>query len=265
MTADGRPSPVFEAGSLGPLTLKNRIIKSATFEGATPKGVVGDDLVSFHRAVAEGGAAMSTVAYLAVSPEGRTDRHCVLLRDEARAGLKKVTDAIHRAGALASAQIGHAGPVANARSNGAPSLAPSRRLLPTGTMAHAVDDHDIARILTDYRRSAKVAVEAGFDAIEIHLGHNYLLSAFLSPKLNRRDDQWGGSLEARARFPREVVETVRQVTGHPVPVRESPRRAGDPAVLVAASAKANAELGWKAERNLEQMVSDAWAFYQSQG
>jgi UDP-glucose 4-epimerase len=63
----------------------------------------------------------------------------------------------------------------------------------------------------------------------------------------------------------EVVDTVRAVTGHPVPVRESPRRAGDPAVLVASSAKANAELGWSAERNLEQMVADAWRFYQLQG
>ncbi len=218
MTDPGRPSPAFEPAALGPLTLKNRIIKSATFEGAAPGGVVGDALVEFHRTAALGGVAMSTVAYLAVSPEGRTDRHCVLLRDEARRGLRQVTEAVHRAGALASAQIGHAGPVANSRSNGAPALAPSRRLLPTGTMAHAVDDHDIARIITDYRRSAKVAVEAGFDAIEIHLGHNYLLSAFLSPKLNRRADQWGGSLENRARFPREVVEAVRNAVGDRIAV-----------------------------------------------
>jgi 2,4-dienoyl-CoA reductase-like NADH-dependent reductase (Old Yellow Enzyme family) len=157
---------------------------------------------------------MSTVAYLAVSPEGRTDRHCVLLGDEAAlTGLRRVTDAIHDAGAAASAQIGHAGPVANARSNRASALAPSRRFNPGGGVTRAVSDADVARITADYRRGAAVAVAAGFDCLEIHLGHNYLLSAFLSPKLNRRSDQWGGSLANRARFPLQVVEAVREAVG----------------------------------------------------
>ncbi len=203
----------FTPARLGPLTLKNRIIKSATFEGATPKGEIGDDLVAFHRRVADGGAAMTTVAYLAVSPEGRTDRHCVLLAEEQVDDLRRVTDAVHAAGAAASAQIGHAGPVANARSNGSPSLGPSRRLNPSGTMTAAVSEHDIARITEEYGRGATLAVEAGFDCIEIHLGHNYLLSAFLSPKLNRRTDQWGGSLVDRARFPLQVVRAVRDAVG----------------------------------------------------
>ena len=80
-------------------TLKNRIIKSATFEGASPRGVVTDELVDFHRRMAAGGVAMSTVAYLAVSPEGRTDRHCVLLDESSLAGLRRLTDAVHEAGA----------------------------------------------------------------------------------------------------------------------------------------------------------------------
>src|SRR5664280_1934213 len=207
------PTGPFSPMTLGPLTLKNRMIKSATFEGASPKGVVSDALVAFHRRVAEGGAAMTTVAYLAVSPDGRTDRHCVVLGEETVPGLRRVTDAAHAGGAAASAQIGHAGPVANARSNRVPSLAPSRRFSAGGTIAHAVSDTDIARITEEYRRSAQVAVEAGFDCIEVHLGHNYLLSAFLSPKLNRRNDKWGGSLSNRARFPRQVVEAVRDAVG----------------------------------------------------
>ncbi len=206
---------VFGPARLGPLSLKNRVIKSATFEGATPKGVVGDGLVEFHRRTADGGVAMSTVAYLAVSPEGRTDRHCVLLGDDAVPGLRRVTDAVHEAGAAASAQIGHAGPVANARSNRAPALAPTRRLNASGGVTRAATDDDIARITGEYRRGAALAVEAGFDCIEIHLGHNYLLSAFLSPKLNRRNDRWGGSLDNRARFPLQVVEAVREAVGDP--------------------------------------------------
>ena len=207
------PAPaVFAPARLGPVTLKNRIIKSATFEGATPKGAVTDQLVTFHERVAAGGVAMTTVAYLAVSPEGRTDRHCVLLGEDRVADLRRVTDAVHAAGAAASAQIGHAGPVANARSNRSPSLAPSRRLGVSG-VTRAVTEQDIDRITEEYRRGAVVAVAAGFDCVEIHLGHNYLLSAFLSPKLNRRTDRWGGSLANRARFPRQVVDAVRDAVG----------------------------------------------------
>jgi 2,4-dienoyl-CoA reductase-like NADH-dependent reductase (Old Yellow Enzyme family) len=87
-----------------------------------------------------------------------------------------------------------------------------------GNVAHEVSESEIARITGDYEKGAAAAVEAGFDALEVHLGHNYLLSAFLSPKLNKRKDSWGGSLENRARFPRQVVEAVRAGAGTSVAV-----------------------------------------------
>ena len=211
------PDP-FGPAELGPVTLRNRIIKAATFEGSTPKGMVTDRLIDFHRRVAAGGVGMSTVAYLAVAPEGRTDRTCLYLRDELVPGLRELTDAIHAEGAAAAGQIGHAGPVAAARSNGVPSLSPSGGFSPLGTRSKAVTDADIARVTDDYANGARLMVDAGFDAIEIHLGHNYLLSAFLSPKLNRRDDQWGGSLGSRARFPRQVARAVRETVGDDVAV-----------------------------------------------
>jgi 2,4-dienoyl-CoA reductase-like NADH-dependent reductase (Old Yellow Enzyme family) len=203
----------FEPAPLGPLTLRNRIVKAATFEGVMPGGTVSDELIAFHRAMAAGGVAMTTVAYLAVSPEGRTDRHCVLLNDDSVPGLRRLTDAVHAEGAAAAAQIGHAGPVANPRSNRAPALSPSGGFTPMGTRLRAVTPADIERITEDYRRAAGRAVEAGFDSIEVHVGHNYLLSAFLSPKLNRRHDQFGGSVENRARFARTVLRAVRDGAG----------------------------------------------------
>jgi 2,4-dienoyl-CoA reductase-like NADH-dependent reductase (Old Yellow Enzyme family) len=212
------PPPVFAPAALGPLTLRNRIIKAATFEGVTPGGAVSDALIDFHRRVAAGGAALSTVAYLAVSPEGRTDRHCLQLRPGTVPGLRRLTDAVHAEGAAAAAQIGHAGPVANARSNGAPALSPSGGFTPMGSRLRAVDVAGIERITEDYRRAAGLAVDAGFDSIEVHVGHNYLLSAFLSPKLNRRDDQFGGSVENRARFARTVLRSVRDAAGPGVAV-----------------------------------------------
>ena len=213
-----RPPAVFAPATLGPLTLRNRVIKAATFEGACPGGIVTDALIDFHRRVAAGGVAMSTVAYLAVSPEGRTDRHCLLLNEATLGGLRRLTDAVHAEGAAAAAQIGHAGPVANARSNRAPALAPSGGFTPMGSRLRAVDAAGIERITEDYARAARNAVEAGFDSIEVHVGHNYLLSAFLSPKLNRRDDEYGGSVENRARFARAVLAAVRAAAGPNVAV-----------------------------------------------
>lgn len=211
-------SVAFEQGQLGPITLRNRVIKAATFEGASPKGQVTDALIDYHVKVAAGGAGMSTVAYLAVSPEGRTGRGCIVLGDDTVEGLRRLTDAIHAEGAKAAAQVGHAGPVANPKSNRLPSLAPSRHVGMMGNVAREATEADIARITDDYRRGAEIAVQAGFDAVEVHLGHNYLLSAFLSPKLNKRKDAWGGSLENRARFARQVVEAVRAGAGEGVAV-----------------------------------------------
>jgi 2,4-dienoyl-CoA reductase-like NADH-dependent reductase (Old Yellow Enzyme family) len=210
---------LFEPAPLGPLTLRNRIIKAATFEGATPDGVPTPALVEFHRRVAAGGAAMTTVAYLSVAPEGRTDAGCILMVPDVVPGLRSLTDAVHAEGALAAAQIGHAGPVANAASNRAPSIAPGRMFNPLGMRrTRAATEYDIVRITSDYQRTARLAVEAGFDSIEVHLGHNYLLSAFLSPKFNPRTDRWGGSLDNRARFARQVVRAVRDQAGRDVAV-----------------------------------------------
>jgi len=210
---------VFRPARLGPVSLRNRIIKAATFEGMTPEGVVTDALIGFHRRVALGGVGLTTVAYLAVSPEGRTHAEQIHLRPEAVPGLRRLTDAVHAAGSAAAAQIGHAGPVANPKSNRAPSLAPSRSFNLLGFRHNrSVDDAGIARITADHARAARLAVESGFDSIEVHLGHNYLLSAFLSPKLNQRADAWGGVLANRARFARQVVKAVRDAVGASVAV-----------------------------------------------
>jgi 2,4-dienoyl-CoA reductase-like NADH-dependent reductase (Old Yellow Enzyme family) len=203
------PPDPFAPARLGPVTLRNRIIKSATFEGYTPGALVSDQLIDFHVTVGHGGVGMTTVAYLAVAPEGRTQRDQIYWRPAALAGLRRLTDAVHETGARVSAQIGHAGPVANARSNGVPSIAPSRRFNP---LAMAFDREatreDLERIIAAHAQAAAYAIEVGFDAVEIHLGHNYLPSAFLSPKINHRDDEWGGPLTARAEFPRRIAEAV---------------------------------------------------------
>lgn len=205
------PTPdVLSPAQLGPLTLRNRVIKAATFEARTPNALVTDDLIEYHRQPAAGGIAMTTVAYCAVSPGGRTSGEQIWMRREAVPGLRRLTEAIHAEGAAVSAQIGHAGPVADARSNKATALAPVRFFNPIAMrFAKRATRDDIDDVLAAHANAARLAIEAGFDAVEIHLGHNYLASSFLSPLINRRADEFGGSLENRAKVARGLVRAVR--------------------------------------------------------
>lgn len=210
---------VFNPAKLGPLTLRNRVIKAATFEARTPDALVTDDLIEYHRLPAAGGVAMTTVAYCAVSPGGRTGGNQIWMRPHAVPGLRRLTEAIHAEGAAISAQISHAGPVADARSNQATALAPVRFFNPIAMrFAQKATREDIDDVLAAHAHAARLAVDAGFDAVEIHLGHNYLASAFLSPLLNRRDDEFGGSLQNRAKVARGLVMAVRRAVRQQVAV-----------------------------------------------
>ena len=213
------PPEVFSPAELGPVRLRNRVIKAATFEGATPEGLVTDQLIDYHRRPAAGGVGMTTVAYCAVAPEGRTERRQIWMRPEAVPGLRRLTDAVHDEGAAASAQLGHAGPVADARSNRLPALAPGRVFSPLGMRrTRAATAEDLAGVVRAHAEAARLAAESGFDAVEIHLGHNYLASAFLSPLLNKRDDGYGGGLAGRAKLARDIGRAVRDAVGGRVAV-----------------------------------------------
>ncbi|HEX3335674.1 MAG TPA: NADH:flavin oxidoreductase [Jatrophihabitans sp.] len=218
----GSPSPVpdpLAPAKLGPVELRNRVIKAATYEGLNHHSLVTDELIRFHRELAAGGVGMTTLAYCAVAPDGRTERKQLYWRSEALPGLRRLTDAVHAEGAAVSAQLGHAGPVADARSNGRPSLGPSRIFQPmTMTFTRPATVEDLDRVTRAHADAARMAIAAGFDAVELHLGHNYLASAFLSPRLNRRTDGYGGSLEHRARLSREIARAVRDAVGDRIAV-----------------------------------------------
>jgi len=203
-------SRAFTPFTLGPLRLRNRIVKAATFEGMCPGGLPSPALVEHHRRVAAGGAAMTTVAYASVSPDGRSYDTQLLLGPDAVPGLRKLTDAVHREGAAASLQVGHCGDFADRRLAGGRPMGPSRRLNLYGlSVARPITEGEIGRVVDDFGAAARVADAAGFDAIEVHFGHGYLVSQFLSPAINRRRDRWGGSLENRCRLALEVLRAVR--------------------------------------------------------
>lgn len=214
---------VFEPAPLGPLRLRNRVIKAATYEGMSPGGIASDALVDFHRGLAAGGVGLTTVAYCAVSEAGRTFRDQLFLRPESRAVLSRLTRAVHDEGSAVSLQLGHAGMFSKVRgSKGAPRGA-SRAINAYGIsaglpIARAMDEDDIEGVIEDFARAAEIAAELSFDAVELHLGHGYLLSQFLSPASNRRTDAWGGSLENRLRLPLAVIERVRARVGRDVAI-----------------------------------------------
>lgn len=139
------------------------------------------------------------------------------MTDEAVPGLAGLAETVHRHGAAASIQLGHAGPVAAGTSHR--GLAPSRVFAPQAMRyARAATDDDLARVGRAFVDAARRSVDAGFDALELHFGHGYLVSAFLSPRLNRRTDRWGGTIENRARLARQVALDVREAVGDQVAV-----------------------------------------------
>ena len=205
---------VFGPARLGPVALRNRVVKAATFEGRTPEGQATEDLVDYHLAVARGGVGLTTVAYLAVSPEGRTHAEQIVVGEHSLDGLARLADAVHETGAKLAGQVGHAGPVANGRSNRARAISASRMPSPLSMqMVASATEADLTRVTAAYVGAARILVRAGFDVLELHMAHSYLLSSFLAPGLNRRTDRWGGPLENRARLARQVARAVRDEIG----------------------------------------------------
>jgi 2,4-dienoyl-CoA reductase-like NADH-dependent reductase (Old Yellow Enzyme family) len=206
---------LFTNGTIGPLKLRNRTIRSAAFEGMCPGGSPSASLVRYHGDVAAGGIGMTTVAYVSVTNGGRTFAHQAWMNPSIISEMKKVTDAVHREGAAASVQLGHAGNMSDRSVSGERAVSPSGRFNLFGlTLPRAMSESDIGEMARAHGRAVTLAREAGFDAVEIHAGHGYLISQFLSPYTNRRKDRFGGSLENRARFLRMVMSEVRKAAGN---------------------------------------------------
>jgi 2,4-dienoyl-CoA reductase-like NADH-dependent reductase (Old Yellow Enzyme family) len=210
---------VLAPGKIAGLELRNRIIRSGCFEGMCPGGSPSDALLEHHREVAAGGTAMTTVAYCSVSFDGRAFGHEIWMREEIVPGLRKLTDAVHLEGAAVNIQLGHCGFFSNKNVIGRRPIGASRKFCTFRyTFAHEMTEEEINRVKEDFGKAAALAIKAGFDAVEIHSGHGYLLSQFLSPYTNLRKDSYGGSLENRMRFPASVIKHVRETVGPEFPI-----------------------------------------------
>lgn len=212
-------SKVFTQGKIGNLLIRNRTIRSGCFEGMCSHSVPQEELIEHHRKVAAGGIGMTTVAYCAVSRDGVAFSHEMWMREEIIPVLRRLTDAVHKEGAAVSIQLGHCGFFANRYAAGQTPIGPSRKFcLFRYGLCRPMGEVDMERVRHDFGKAALMAVQAGFDAVEIHAGHGYLLSQFLSPWTNRRKDIYGGKLENRLRFPASVIRHVRESLGPGYPV-----------------------------------------------
>ncbi len=186
---------VSEELTIGPLRFKNRIVV-APFKTARaePGGLVNDSVVEFYATLAEGGAAMVITEPMAVLPSGREHpRQLAIHGDEFLDGLQDVVRAVHGRAALACCHLNHAGRAANPKATGRAPVAPSAVPCPaTGQEPTPLDGSEIRTIIEAYGEAAARAWWAGYDALEIQMGHGYLVAQFLSPRTNRRTDRWGG-------------------------------------------------------------------------
>ena len=217
--ADAKQLKVLSPGKIGGLELHNRVIRSGCFEGMCPGGAPSDPLLEHHREVAAGGTAMTTVSYCSVSFDGRGFDTEMWMREEIVPELRRLTDAVHREGAAASIQLGHCGYFSNKSVIKRRPLGASRKFCTfRRAFCREMTEEEIDRVTEDFGRAAALSVKAGFDAVEIHAGHGYLISQFLSPYTNRRRDRFGGSLENRMRFPASVIKRVRDTVGVDLPI-----------------------------------------------
>lgn len=212
-------SLLFTPVTLGPLTLRNRSIRSAAFESMCPGNVPSPQLLDYHRSVAAGGVGMTTVAYAAVTRSGLSFDRQLWMRPEIVPGLRELTDEVHAEGAAASIQLGHCGNMSHKSICGClPVGASSGFNLYSPTFVRGLRADELPEMAKAYGRSVCLAREAGFDAVEIHAGHGYLISQFLSPSTNHRKDEFGGTLANRMRFMEMVMEEVMKAAGNDMAV-----------------------------------------------
>lgn len=206
-------SVLFTPARLGPLEIRNRFVHSATYEAmASAAGEVTDALLARYRKLSHGGVGLIIPGHMFVDPRGRAHARQTGIHEDARIpGLRALADAVHEGGARIVFQLAHGGMQTTASLAGARPLGPSRTRRDPTTFVKpaAMTDGDIADAVCAFGAAARRAAEAGADGVEIHAAHGYLVSEFLSPFFNDREDGWGGSDEGRFRFLREILLAVR--------------------------------------------------------
>jgi 2,4-dienoyl-CoA reductase-like NADH-dependent reductase (Old Yellow Enzyme family) len=213
-------SKLFEESSINGMTLRNRFVRAATWEGlATPGGEATPELIEMMAALARGGVGLIISSHSYVSPEGQgSPWQLGIYKDELISKLRDLTSAVHENGGKMVMQLGHAGHFAEESLTGQAALAVSDFENLPGGPRKEITSLDIQNLVFAYAQAARRAGAAGFDGIEIHSGHGYLLSQFLSPAFNKRQDDYGGTIENRTRIHILIYQAIRKLVGKDYPV-----------------------------------------------
>jgi 2,4-dienoyl-CoA reductase (NADPH2) len=208
-------SKLFEPISIGPVSLTNRVVMTAMHLNYTPGGEVTDRFINFYRARARGGTGLIIIGGAEINDQASGIDLMLSIKDDRYVpGLKKFTDAMHQEGSKTAVQLYMAGAYSFCSFKGLPTLAPSEYQSHfTRQMTKAMTLEDIERVQQDFVNAAVRAKQAGFDAVEVLASAGYLICQFLSPKTNRREDQYGGPLENRMRFGLDTITRVREAVG----------------------------------------------------
>lgn len=207
-------SSLFTPANIGPVTLRNRTIRSAAFEGMCPGNSPSQQLKDYHLSVSKGGVGMTTLAYASVTRNGLSFPTQLWMRKEIIPALRDITDAIHTTGAKASIQLGHCGNMSHKSTAGETPISASGRFnIYSPTPVRRMGSNEIVAMSRAFGDAVRLARDAGMDCVEIHAGHGYIISQFLSPYTNHRRDKWGGSLDNRMRFMRMCMEEVMAAAG----------------------------------------------------
>ena len=210
---------IFQEAHIGPLTLRNRTIRSAAFESMCPGHEPSQMLYDYHTSVARGGVGMTTVAYAAVEESGLSFDRQLVMRPEIIPGLRRLTEGIHKEGAAAGIQLGHCGNMSHKEICGCIPVGASTGFnLYSPTLVRGLRLDELPALAKNFGRAVNLAREAGFDSVEIHCGHGYLIDQFLNTYFNRRRDEYGGSLENRMRFMTLCMEEVMKAAGNDMAV-----------------------------------------------
>lgn len=205
---------LFSPAKIGPVELRNRAIRSAAFEGMGKDNAPTDMLRDYHWSVAEGGVGMTTLAYAGINRSALSFDTQLWLRPEITGALREITDGIHARGAKASIQIGHCGNMTHIKTaGGIPVGASGGFNLYSPTIVRALKKNELTQMARDFGDAVRTARDAGFDCVEVHAGHGYLISQFLSPFTNHRRDEFGGPLDSRMQFMRMCLEEVMKAAG----------------------------------------------------
>ncbi len=214
-----RNSKLFESTSINGMNLANRLVRSGTWEGLADKGCVTKKLTEMMVELAKGEVGLIISGYTFVRPEGQsTPGQMAVYDNRFLPGMRDMAAAVHSARGKIALQLVHGGCNANSSLTGLELVGPSAVQKVGQIACRSAGKKEITAIVTAFAHAAGRAKEAGFDAIQIHAAHGFLLSQFLSPAFNKRTDEYGGSLENRARFLLEVVKSIRQEVGQQYPI-----------------------------------------------